>query len=462
MSDETKTRRNFLALIASSAVAGGAYVLATNSTNANQEQPEPTPLDQEQPEPTPVDSISRSDIVDVREYGAAVDGTNDDTLALRRSIEAAAPGGIVRIPPGNMLVDRRYAPGAIQLTDAESHISIIGSGPSRSRLVMRSGQSAPHILLQIVSESNQASSNIRIGHITLDGNRFEQKNGPGHGIRSLASGGHLTLDNCVIQNTWNAGVKLTGHMSADIRRCVFRNCGNPDVGGAHAVTPNQQSKQETNIRQCMFLNTAGSDVDVGTDEDVDYPSCRIHQCYSEGSPRLLKLDPSNDRTVVSNTKFVAGDGAVPSAGIVANNNTAQCGALELDNVSISDCDAPGIDLGAATGIDGGALESLKLRDVAIQNVDNQNTRNHKDASASGIYAEGTEFVQSGRISIHDVGSDNAGDAVWLNLGCWGEIETVHHAGTAALGRTADVTIGRNAAGTSPLQPDVPQSAHANF
>jgi len=357
-----------------------------------------------------------------------------------------------------MVVDKRDTVGAIQLTEEANDITITGSNPEESRLVMRSGQSGHHALVHVLSESDGASPNINIRNITIDGNKFEHNGGPGHGILSSSSGGHLTIQNCIIQNTRNSGVRLTGHMSADIQRCVFRNCGNQRVASDHAVVPNQLSQQETTIQECLFLNTAGSDVDVGTDTDADRQVCTINRCYSEGSPRLLKLDPTNAKTTVSNTKFVAGDGAVPSRGIVANNDTAQCGALELDNVFIADCDGPGIDLGAATNIDVGALKSLQLKDVAIQNVDNQNTRSHNSVSASGIYAEGTEFVQCERISIHDVGSDNTGGALWLNQDCWGEIETVRHGGTDSVGLTADVTVVRNAAGESPLQPDVQRKA----
>ena len=455
MTNNNKTRRNVISLIAASTAAGITYLLSSESRNNDRPQPEGLPVDDGVvPNTPPGISTGGHSIVDVREYGAAADGVTDDSLALYRSIQAAGTGGIVRIPAGDMVVDKLDTMGAIRLTEAANNITITGINPTESRLLMRSGQSDQHALVHVLSESDGASPNINIRNITIDGNKFEHNGGPGHGVLSSSSGGHLTIENCIIQNTRNSGIRLTGHMSADIRRCVFRNCGNPEVTADHAVVPNQLSHQETTIEDCLFLNTAGSDIDVGTDTDADRQVCSINRCYSEGSPRLLKLDPTNAKTTVSNTKFVAGDGAVPSGGIVTNNDTAQCGALKLDNVYISDCDGPGIDLGSATNIDAGALSSLELNDVAIQNVDNQHTRSYDSVSASGIYAEGTEFVQCERISIHDVGSENMGDALWLNQGCWGKIETVRHAGTDSLGLTADVTVVRNAAGTNPLQPDV--------
>lgn len=42
--------------------------------------------------------------VSVKDFGAVGDGTTDDTAAIRKALEAAGDGGIVRVPPGQYLI----------------------------------------------------------------------------------------------------------------------------------------------------------------------------------------------------------------------------------------------------------------------------------------------------------------------------------------------------------------------
>lgn len=61
--------------------------------------------------PAPAEAAAGPGIFDVRDFGARGDGTNMDTVAIQKAIDAAegAGGGIVRLPPG------RYLSGSIDL-----------------------------------------------------------------------------------------------------------------------------------------------------------------------------------------------------------------------------------------------------------------------------------------------------------------------------------------------------------
>jgi hypothetical protein len=257
--------------------------------------------------------------------------------------------------------------------------------------------------------------------------------------------GTLTMRDCVVRDSLNFGVQLGDDIAGDFRHCRFSRCGDPDVSAGHAFNINQSSQQTTTISRCLIENSAGVDIDVGDDTSADYQRVVVDQCYITAGLGALKLDPGNIKTTIRNT-HIAGSSRTTRV-LKANNSNYACGSLELEDVVVDGANGPGIDLG------GDGHGTLTMNRVAIRNVEREGLRTFGDRTGIGIYAEGADLGTSGGVSVHDVGPNNGGDALFFADGESGSIEEVRHAGTGGLGTIGAVTVATNAAGESSLSPD---------
>lgn len=386
----------------------------------------------------------------VQDYGAAGDGQSDDTNAIRTAAAAAGSGGVVYFPAGTYVVGKN-SNSPLKYDDSWGELTFQGEAYDSTTIRLASGHSSWHFLFQ--SESGQFPG-ARFEQLTLDANKSGNGQAPGSHCLYIENGsGTLTLRDTVVANPINAGVLVQDRMSLDVRYTHFKNCGDPSRNAAHAVNPNPDSPQTVLIRDTLFQNTAGADIDVGSDSTNKYVTVEVIRCYSEGSPRFIKLDPENDKTTVRNTRFIGGSGAVASLGIVSNNNNYNCGSLELTDVVIERTDYPGIDLGSGTDISLPGMDTVTIDNVALIDVDNDNFRSPGKRTSTGLYAEAAQ-LDVGTVSVHDVGSNNDGDALWFWDGASGTIDELRHDGTSKVGNTDGVTVVSAQAGAAPLTPDV--------
>ena len=399
-------------------------------------------------------------VQDVTDFGAVGDGTTDDTQAITDAADAAGQGGTVYFPSGTYLVgSNSRVPFRYPAGGGWDGVTWEGDAHDTVELKMAGGQSSDFFMFR---GQSSAGSIVDATFKQLDINMNKQNQSASevsHAILVNQGSGKLKLRDCVIRNSNAGGVKIHGDdIHLDVKYCQFRDIGRTDNNiNGHAINPNYTSANYCDISWTLFENTIASDIDVGDDQDADYVTCTINRCYSEGSPVFVKLDPANAKTTVSNTRFVAGKGGVPSAGIKANNNTATCGTLELDNVAIlGPTGKAGIDLGSGTDISDGALTKFLLQTVHIEDVDNDDTR------GGAIHAEGTDIGSSGAISVYNVGPNNNNGA--LNFTSYGgkmpsgSLSEVRHSGTSGLGKTEGISIGNAVEGGAALNPDVPSKS----
>lgn len=400
-------------------------------------------------------------VQDVTDFGAVGDSTTNDTQAIRDAADAAGPGGTVYFPAGTYLVGEDSRQPLTYPSGGDwDGLNWQGESHETTTLKMAGGQPDSFFMWR---GKSSAGSIVDATFRQLDINMNKQNqpvDEPSHAILVNQGSGTLKMRDCIVRNSNAGGVKVSGDtLDLDIEHCEFRDIGRPDNRyNGHAINPNYGSSATCDVRRTLFENTIASDIDVGDDTDADYVTCTIHRCYSEGSPVLVKLDPANAKTTVSNTKFVAGSGGVPSAGVKSNNNTAECGSIELDNVEIvGPTDGPGIKLGGATNVSSEPSHSqFLMQTVRIKDVDNN------DEYSAGIHAEGTDIGSSGTISVHDVGPSNEGDALqFTSYGGQmpsGSLNEVRHAGTSGLGKTEGISVGSNVAGGEATSPDVPSKS----
>ncbi|SFR73459.1 Pectate lyase superfamily protein [Halogeometricum rufum] len=374
---------------------------------------------------------------DVTDFGAVGDGSRDDTAAIRAAADAAGPGGTVYFPNGTYLVGSND-PNPFRYPNDGSWNRLTWEGESAGSVTIRmdGGWDRAHMVFRLES-SNQTVTDATFKKLAIDGNKQEQGSNA-IGLCVLTDGdGLFKMRDCVVKNAYNAGLKLTGSMDADIQYCEFDNNGYPSNGG-HAISPNQTASTNTQIKWTLCKNQGGVDIDVGQDtQGVDWQTVLVERCVLRDSYRgSLKLSPENDTTTVRNTQMLGN--ANTQMPIKENPSNVPVGTVVLDDVLIDGSTWAGIDM-PVPGL-------MKLRDVAIKNV------NADDHRGGGMHLEGMD-VSGGTISVHNVGSDNRGDAVSFSDSS-GSIEKVIYDGTSSPSSWSDGGIVKSAVAGSPLQPDV--------
>lgn len=230
------SRRRALALISLPAVAlAGCSALDRDSVE--EKAPEsPDPKTEEKPDGAD-DGVN-----DVREFGAAVDGTTDDTQAVRDAIDAVEAGGTVYFPTGTTLVsaDDRTEEGAkaieVRGDGFPDDVTFRGDGEG-SVVRLAGGHEDNHGLFSWKPEGGIVGHVVR--DLTFDGNRREQPadptnddNGLNLGVSEAASD-ESTVD-ITFRDVWSVDANtecftfLQGGCVAN--RCTARGAGKHGFG----------------------------------------------------------------------------------------------------------------------------------------------------------------------------------------------------------------------------------------
>ena len=443
MTDREISRREALAAIVAAVV--GAIALAISllappdRKPPGPQTPTETPAAPETGQPTATEVPPGEDI---RDYGATVDGTTDDTAAILRAVDAASPGGTVYLPAGDILVSGFESDGkAIQLDASNADLTITGAGAGDggTTLNFAGGHEGVHGAIDIRTDRGESIGTVRLEKFAVVGNKSEQGQNPGIGIHTEANGEFVMRD-CRVSSWRNAGLKLSGAMKADVQYCSFDNNGLRSNGG-HDISPNQAwEPTETLVKHVLCTNSGGVSIDVGQDNDAQLQTVLIDRCVLKDSRGSLKLSTENKSTTVRNTQMLGNENTtIP---VKVNPTDVSIDDLALDNVLIDGGGWPGIDLPCPG--------RLRLDDVAIKNIDQDNVERGRDRG--GIYTRGIGFGSSGRVSLHNIGRNN--DSIVLNIeGGAGVIGEVVYGNAEELGTTQGVEIAQSRQG-EPLDPDV--------
>lgn len=382
----------------------------------------------------------RTEVFDVRDFGAAVDGTTDDTGALMRAVRAASPDGTVQLPAGELLVGSRgrNRVHALGLGANQRDVTVRGAGPDLTRLVMAPGHRQRHVGLLLRSPAGQPLGQVVFENLTFDGDKPNQL-GDGKAIQTEAAGGRLVLRNCRVTSWHNAGLKLEGTLDAAISYCHFDNNGLRENGG-HAISVNQRGR--TVIRWSLVEDSGGVDIDVGLKNNADLQTVLIERCVLRNSRGSLKVNSENKQTTVRHVQLLGDDGTtIP---IKENPTNIPIGDIHLDNVLIDGGGWPGIDIPAPGSISGDM--------VAIKNV--ATTREEVDNRNAAVYTERLRWNSFGKLSVENVGPNGTGVALNINGGAGSIREVILADGVTGVGNAEGVSIGRATGGDS-LTPDVP-------
>jgi hypothetical protein len=130
-------------------------------------------------------------VFNVKSFGAAGDGTTNDTTAIASAVTAAAVGGgVVYFPPGT------YRVSAVTLS-SRTGVHLVGAGRGATTIKSIDLANTHTINMTICTDCS-------VSRLTIDGNGAGQTNNP-HGIR-LTSGTRVSIFDVHIKNTGGYGI----------------------------------------------------------------------------------------------------------------------------------------------------------------------------------------------------------------------------------------------------------------
>ncbi len=297
------TRRRLLAL-SSLSIAG----LAGCNFRRSEEDGTPTP----QPEPKPEEDPS---ILNIRDFGAEVDGSTDDTMAIQRALSAAESGDTVFFPAGTTLVSTGHHEDeyhiAILLSGDELADDVTIKGVGRNSVVrMAGGHERNHQVFFFDVQSGYRGLVVR--DLRVDGNKDQQTaalgNG-GHGFLSdNANNPDVPID-VLIENVWVEDCNQSGispkHGGFVINRCTVQGCPK------HGISPDSWSDGKYDppieIRNC-YSTLNGKDTEVPTyGIDVSGGKVLVENCVCENNGQGTKTTPAVIEAIYRRVRLVDND-----------------------------------------------------------------------------------------------------------------------------------------------------------
>lgn len=178
----------------------------------------------------PAAPASFGKLVSATDFGAAGDGTTDDTAALQAGLDAAfsqKDGGILMIPPGRYRITRTLRITATSNVTRQSGIFGLGA-----RIISNIDNGEP--VLEVNSQST-------FRFLLIHGLDIHGSGRDGHGIRLVCNGNrnflyNFCLRDLVVQGCGKNGCQLTGNVfEGQLINCYFRGNKGHGAGFHHEV-----------------------------------------------------------------------------------------------------------------------------------------------------------------------------------------------------------------------------------
>lgn len=373
--------------------------------------------------------------VDVTDYGATPGDGSDDTTAIRSAANEAAPSGTVYFPSGTYVVgSSNRLPLDFPEDGRWDDLTWKGNDYSDTTIRLAGNQSRFHSIWNVTPST--PITNVTIEQLTIDGNGRNQDYSIGVGVHADDIQGTTRIVDCRFVDWATNGITCdTGDLI--INHCEFERCGhaaNRLSGRAgHAFALNTHGT--VRVENTLFQDMIGTDGDVSTGSGA---TLTMDRCIGKGRTQysaLLKVNPGpSDVTVRRCMSQDRGTMAFKS-----NPQSEDIGSIRLDNVLVDGSDRPALDFPAPG--------TITVVDCAFKNVD------RSDMRGVGVYTDGIDWASSGAFSVHNVGSENNGEAVSIRNGS-GSISEIAYGGVSGVGSAAGTTL-ESTTQSEPLSPDIP-------
>jgi len=236
-------RRHFLrtgALFASVGIAGCNGLIRDSPDDATSEL-ETASTDRTTSGPSTAQTESAHRTLDIRNFGAKVDGKTDDTEAVQSAVDEAEPEDTVYFPPGQTAVSPREGYGPAIRIDATNGtgLSIRGSGPKSVVTLSGNVRKDKHSWLFGIDGSGDPIKGLELRDLVIDGKRERTPEFTTMGINLYPGGtGHdITIEDVQAQNCSESGFTTYGGY-IEFVRCTAINNGRQGFG----VSPRVDTK----------------------------------------------------------------------------------------------------------------------------------------------------------------------------------------------------------------------------
>jgi parallel beta-helix repeat protein len=196
-------------------------------------------------------------VININSYGAIGDDSTNNTTAFDNAISdiVSADGGTIYVPKGTYQVNELDLKGA-------DNIKFVGNGVN-SILKLRASQSS------FLINQNDAEQ-VSFRYMVFDGNETNQVAGNLGIFKLTASSGDkdgFEIDHCVIQNSYNNGIRVvSGNDNTGVRitNNLWKNCGR---AAGHAINIEQHAPGALihNNEIDTVTNNGGNGIWVGND-----------------------------------------------------------------------------------------------------------------------------------------------------------------------------------------------------
>lgn len=451
MTELDRSRRRFLKMFAGGAavsIGAGLGIWSSGGTSAEDPSASPTPpptstsaptLQPTQtptstPEPTPTPPPKT---VDIRDFGAAVDGETDDTRAILNAISTVRVSGTVVVPPGDVRVsarengyDHTESKAAIPMERPDDGLTLRGGGPDKTRLFMGPDHERNHKGIGVLDEysgtAGSEHSGLTVRDLTFDGNWEAQSESDGRvpngfGVDIRGTERNITFENCVFEN-WATNGGLMAAPGIRIRNCSFKHNGYgiAEMGSSgHGFNVRTTSGPGRVVAEnCYFFDNTGNGVDIRGGKATIRNS--VFKRHGFG----VKIKPKVEEAVLENCQLLDSEHmhihCVPSG----DEGT---GLLRLRSVVMKNSKWPAITLNQRPGV-------LKGTDILIKDADTE------DNKQGAVFIDshsplGDREVDIDRLSIHGT----TGAAIDFS-NAYGRIGELIHTETDGVGDSAEVDV----------------------
>lgn len=179
-------------------------------------------------------STTSEAVLDIRDYGANVDGESDDTRAVQDAIDDAVPGDVVAFPAGTTVVsaDKRSRSGAAAIRiDGDTHprnLTLRGAG-NASVVRMDGGHESNHKVFEV--RVGSGIEELELADLTVDGRSEDQIQPAGMGgwnfnVAKAADG--TVVPDVTFRNVWSRNANQNGfrlaHGGCTLVSCTATDC----------------------------------------------------------------------------------------------------------------------------------------------------------------------------------------------------------------------------------------------
>lgn len=199
----------------------------------------------------------------VEDYGAAGDGSTDDSQAIQDAINDTTAGDTVLIPETTDFYHIEYTQGssgvAVNLEPAADNVTITGESANSKLIVNVNVSSGSSPCMGVDDMSNANFTSLSVKKLVFDGGaeQFDNTDSTAFAwrVNQTRTGYDILMEDCVFQNATRAGCPMA--YSDGISSITFRNCTANNNDG-HGFDPIGTGEGTAERPECEFIDCEAS------------------------------------------------------------------------------------------------------------------------------------------------------------------------------------------------------------